>query len=373
MKRIKLVVSDFHIGDGRYFNDGTRNILEDFQYDDQFVAFLYHYSSGEYSDMEVELVINGDFLNLLQINYKGVHTYMMSERVVVEGLRRIVHSHEETFTALRRFAAQPNHSIAYVIGNHDQGLLFENARRYFCEVIGAEVKFYDSHYEFDGIRIEHGHAHEWGSRFNPNRYFLTKGLPEPILNLPWGSIFVAEVMPKLKMERPYIDKVKPFTRMLVWMAFFDTFFGIKALFALIFFALDTLFFKLNYRFIDFNTSITNLFNDITVYPNFDWEARRVLNSNDDIHALIMGHTHVLRYRMYREGKEYYNTGTWNEATNLNIGALGTQVMLTYACIEYPEVQPDVNPETSYDRKSLRPKIKLKEWKGYWKPVIDAAV
>ncbi len=373
MKRCKLVVSDFHIGDGQYFKDGTRNILEDFQHDDQFISFLYHYSSGEYVDAEVELIINGDFLNLLQINYKGVHTYIMSERVVLEGLRRIFSSHKDLFNALRRFAKVPGHSISYVIGNHDQGMLFEAARKYFSQCVDADVTYYDSHYEFDGVRVEHGHMYEWGSRFNPRRYFLTKGLPEPILNLPWGSIYVAEVLPRLKMERAYVDKVKPFTHMLAWMAIFDTWFGIKAFWATVLFVLDTLFFKFNYRFIDFNTTISNLMNDVTIYPKFDWEAQRVLMANPEVHSLIMGHTHVLRYRLFREGKEYFNIGTWNEATNLNMGSLGTQIMLTYAFIEYPEVHPDVNPDTAHDKKALRPKIQLKEWRGYWRPVVDAVL
>src|SRR5579871_1851664 len=129
--RLKLVVSDFHLGRGAYFRDGSRNILEDFHHDDAFISFLHYYSSGAYAESEVELIIAGDFLNLLQINYRGVHTYLMTERIVLDGLRQIVRGHEGLFDALKRFASRPGHAIAYVIGNHDQGMLFERPREYF--------------------------------------------------------------------------------------------------------------------------------------------------------------------------------------------------------------------------------------------------
>jgi UDP-2,3-diacylglucosamine pyrophosphatase LpxH len=361
------------MGLGRYFKDGSRNILEDFQYDDQFISFLKYYSSGEFSSAEVELIINGDFLNLLQVGYKGVHTYLMSERMVLEGLKRIVEAHQQLFDALREFAHIPHHSIVYIIGNHDQGMLFEAPRKYFESVIGQPVKFFDSHYEFDGIRVEHGHMHEWNSRFNPRRLFLTKDLPEPMLNLPWGSIFVAEVLPILKMERSYIDKVKPFSSLLLWMFIYDTVFSVKTAWRIFLFVLDTVVFKFRYRFLDVPTTLSNVLREIQIYPQFEREARRVLKSNSDIHTLIMGHTHVLCYRRFREGKEYFNIGTWNEATSLSPESLGEKVVLTYAHVDYPEVSPDVDPQSAHDQKSLRPKVRLKEWKGYWKPVIDASV
>lgn len=373
MKRLKLVVSDFHIGQGRYFNDGTRNILEDFHHDDQFVAFLQFYSTGDFKNADVELIINGDFLNLLQMNHKGVHTYLMTERMVVEGVQLIVKSHQDLFQSMKEFAAAPSHKITYVIGNHDQGMLFEGPRVFLNQVLGHEVQYFDHHYEFDGIRVEHGHMHDWPTRFNPKKYFLTKGLPEPVLNLPWGSLFVAEILPKIKMERHYVDKVKPFPRLLAWMIVYDTLFAIKTGIRILSFALDTLFLKRRYRFLDINTTIRNLINDVTIYPKYDREAFKILMGNPDLQALIMGHTHVLRYRQYRQGKEYYNIGTWNEATNLSIGNLGTQLMLTYALIEYPEPIQGVNPETTHDQQSLRPKVKLREWKGFWRHEVDAAV
>ncbi|MBI3556819.1 MAG: metallophosphoesterase [Deltaproteobacteria bacterium] len=371
-RKLKLVVSDFHLGRGRFFRDGSRNILEDFNHDDAFIAFLNFYSGGEYVDADVELILNGDIFNLLQINYKGVHTYLMTERIVLDGLRQIVQGHGEFFRALKRFVSIPGHSIVYLVGNHDQGMLFERPRQYMREVVGHDIRFFDSHYEFDGIHVEHGHMHEWPTRFDSQRYFVSRGLPEPILNLPWGSLFVAECLPKIKMERPYVDKVKPFSTMLRWMAVNDTLFAFKTLGRLILFALDSLIFKRRYRYSGLKATL-NIIKEVTVFPTFDREAAKILEINPEIHAVIMGHTHVLRYRQYREGKEYFNIGTWNEATSLSVENLGTVVSLTFALIEYPELPPDVDVATTHDKTVAKPKIRLKEWKGIWRPEIDAAI
>lgn len=370
--KIKLVVSDFHIGPGLYLKDGTRNILEDFQYDDSFTAFLNYYSTGEYFDADVELVINGDFFNLLQINYMGVHTHLLTERIVLDGLKKSLEGHQEMFEAMKKFGKSPNHKISYVIGNHDQGMLFGKAKKYFSQYIEHDVEYYDSHYEFDGIRIEHGHMHEWNSRFDSKRYFVSRGLPEPVLNLPWGSVFVSEFLPKLKMERPYIDKVKPFRQMLRWMFINDIRFAFKTAFKILYYFIKSILFQGERKYFTVRGA-WGLLQNITIYPDYDREARKVLANNSDIHALIMGHTHVLKYKRYREGKEFFNTGTWNEATNLQIGSLGTQLMLTYALIEYPEIPEGLDPATVHDKSLLRPKIKLKEWKGIWRPVVDAAI
>src|SRR3954462_12479451 len=133
LPKYKLVVSDFHLGKGRYFEDGTQNIMEDFIYDREFSEFLNYYRSGIFADAEVELILNGDILNLLQIDIYGVHTHLITERSVIRAVEKIVAGHPDFFHALRRFAATPGHTISYVVGNHDSGMLFSGARGVFSE------------------------------------------------------------------------------------------------------------------------------------------------------------------------------------------------------------------------------------------------
>jgi hypothetical protein len=57
-RTIRLVVSDFHLGKGRYLGDKTKNLLEDFIYDREFAEFLKYYSTQEFETADVELVLN---------------------------------------------------------------------------------------------------------------------------------------------------------------------------------------------------------------------------------------------------------------------------------------------------------------------------
>src|ERR1700733_5256218 len=100
MKKLKLVISDLHLGRGRMLEGGATNSLEEFYFGQKLVEFLHYYCNGEYRDAEVELVINGDFLNFLQVDYRGHHLTVITESVSLEKLKNIVKGHPEVFKAL---------------------------------------------------------------------------------------------------------------------------------------------------------------------------------------------------------------------------------------------------------------------------------
>jgi diguanylate cyclase (GGDEF)-like protein len=364
----KVVVSDFHLGKGRYFRDGTQNILEDFTYDREFSEFLNYYRSGSFADADVELVFNGDILNLLQIDTWGVHTHLITERSVVRAIERIVAGHPEFFQALRRFAATPGHTIVYIVGNHDSGMLFPAAKKAFAAACGAPVNVYDVSYQFDGIYIEHGQQYERFACTDMQKPFITRGLPEPVLNLPWGSLFVAVMLPKIKQERPHVDKVRPFQTFVIWSFIHDIFWSIKTIFAIARFVFDTILFRRRYQIGQGVKATMGLLKEISLYPSYDKIAFRILEEKEDVHTVIFGHTHILRYRQWREGKEYFNEGSWNEVTNLDLNEYGTRTRLTYAFIEYP-----IQASSPGSLEPGRPKVRMKEWKGVWKPEMDIVV
>ncbi|MBC7387491.1 MAG: metallophosphoesterase [Cryobacterium sp.] len=366
-KRFKLVVSDFHLGKGRYFKDGTQNILEDFIYDREFSEFLAYYRTGEYADAEVELILNGDILNLLQIDYYGVHTHLFTDRSQVYAVQKIISGHPEFFMALRRWASTPGHTIAYVIGNHDVGMIFPGAQKTFSGATGSEVRFYPAQYVFDGVWIEHGQQYERFARLNLEKPFITRGMPEPVLDLPWGSLFVAVFMPKLKQQRAHLDKVRPFGDFMVWSILHDFWWAVKAGIGVVLFTLQSLILKTRYQIRKGVSAPWNLWREITLYPAFDKIAFKILDDQIDVNVVIFGHTHVLAYRQYREGKEYFNEGTWNEVTNLHLSEYGTKTRLTYAFIEYP-----IAPENGVTTR-IKPIVRLKEWKGIWRPELEITV
>ena len=327
---IRLVLSDFHLGKGRFLRDGTPNAMEDFQHEDKFVEFLEYYSSKEYAEREVELIINGDFLNLLQTDYLGVNHYLITESKTIYIIRSIMEGHKASFDALRNFAKAKNHKIVYMIGNHDQTLLFPKARLLLLEYIGPNLRFYSDYYEFDGVRIEHGHAYDPISRCDLENYIIEDPMyPEPIFKLPWASLFVASPLPVLKKKHPNLDKVKPFTAYLRWVILYDPLFAIRGgLFLLYsFFRMRSL--KSQHPKLDLNLSFARL-KGITIYPRFASVAKKILKRNKHLHTVIFGHTHVLYYQQWSGGKEYLNTGTWNDFVSLGLGDLGLQCAL-YLC------------------------------------------
>ncbi len=357
--RFKLVVSDFHLGKGPSWRDGSQNFLEDFPRDREFAEFLAFYRSGVFADAEVELILNGDILNLLQMDYYGVHTHLITERATVRAVERIAEGHPEFFEALRRFASTPGHTVSYIVGNHDVGMLWPGARKAFCDACAATGAVYDVSSQFDGVYVEHGQQYERFAGTDMKRPFITRGLPEPVLNLPWGSLFVSVLLPEIKHERPHVDKVRPFQTFLTWTIVHDIFWGLKTLGSVVKFVIDTILFRRRYQIAQGMSGTLGLLKEITLYPNYDKIAFKILEENESVNAVIFGHTHITRYRRWREGKEYFNEGSWTTVTSLDLSEYGTRTRMTYAFIEYPD-------------SAGKPKVRLKEWLGVWRPEVDVA-
>ncbi len=356
MAKYKIVVSDLHLARGRILPDGSTNVLEDFVADRPFEEFLDYYSSGSYFDADVELVLNGDILNTIQVDYRGYFSPILTESVSLEKLRSIVRGHPRFFQALRRFAKQPNHRITYVVGNHDVEMVWEKTQEAFVEAVGVPVQFKNFSYAVDGVHYEHGQQHEAVNRLNPKRMFITKGLKEPILNLPWGSHFVINFIIPIKQERAVVDKVRPWKAFVRWSLMTDFFWSVKTLSraALYFFA--TRFSKSLYRTTNLVTTM-KILKEITVYPSLRKAAQRILEANPDLHTVIMGHTHMPVHVQFPDGREYLNTGTWNEVTSLDLTSFGKGTRFTYALVDYQK-----NP--------ARPHVYLREWRGHWHPDTD---
>ncbi len=362
MKNIKVVVSDFHLSEGKMLPDGTTNPLEEFHFDEKFKEFLHYYSSGEYVNHDVELIINGDFLNFIQTNYKGHHLTAITESISLFKLEVIVKGHPEVFQAMSHFASRPNHRITYIVGNHDQGMLWAKTREYLNDVLGTEVNYKNMVYYFDGVHIEHGHMYEAANRFDPKKFFLKKNLPEPILNLPFGSHFFIDYVMKLKQQNPHIDKVRPFYNFLRWGLFFDTWFLLKALSKLFWYFLQAAIYKDSRKAWSIK-QLFKIFIEGAIFPDLSSAARKILN-DERVHTVVFGHSHVYQYRKWGTNKEYFNTGTWTEVTSLDTSSLGKITKLTYVLIEY------IEPE---DGSAPRPRGRLKEWHGYHRIEEDVVI
>lgn len=358
-KKIKLVVSDLHLGAGRVLEDGRLNLLEEFYFDEKFSEFLHYYTTGQWAEYHVELVLNGDIFNFLQTDYKGFFLTVITEGVTLDQIKRIVKGHPIFFQALREFVAKGN-DVTFVVGNHDQGMLWPAVRNYLNEVInGTQIKYKNIVYYFDGVHIEHGNMHEASNRVDPRKFFLKKDLPEPILNLPFGSYFFIECVMKLKQYVPHVDKVRPFQSMIKWGFVFQTWFTLMGCLNILYYFVKNMVVPDPRRRWRFRT-IFKIFFESAIFPDLSDSAKKILR-DERVHTVIFGHTHVYQYRQFTNDKEYFNTGTWTEVTSLDIESLGRITKLTYVLIEY-----SAEPES-------RARGRLKEWRGYHRIEDDVAV
>lgn len=358
-RRIKLVISDLHLGKGRLLdNESSTNDLEEFLYDQKLIEFIQYYSSGEFQDVDVELIINGDFLNLLQVDYKGHYLTVLTEGVCCEMLQTVLDGHPEVFKSLAKFLEKPGKSVTYIIGNHDQALLWPACREMLNQVLGQPIRYKNIVYFFDGVHIEHGHMHEAANRFDPRRFFLKKDLVEPILNLPLGSLFFLELVLKIKQDYPYVDKIRPFFHMAKWTLFNKPKLFLQAMGWVVSF-LFVGFFKNDPRRNITLKKLAQIAGEHIVLLDLTEAAKQVLK-DPKVNTVIFGHNHVYEYRKWDANKEYFNSGTWTEVVSLDVATLGKITKLTYVYLEY-------NAEMG------RYQGRLKEWRGYHRIEEDVAI
>ena len=352
-RKLKLVISDLHLGKGTYREDGSVNVFEDFRSDGKFAEFLDYHRSGEHAEDEVELIVNGDFFNLLSVDLDGRLNVAITERVAVEKTAAIIRGHPVAFEALRRFASTEGHAVVFIMGNHDPGFLFAGVREVVTAAVGGKHAYVLDSYDFDGVHVEHGMQHEPMNAFNTQRYFVERN-GELSLNLPLGSRYIIEVLNGEKALRPYIDKVAPFRRYFLWALVNDPAIVFKITAKSFDFALRALLKKIPHVDEVSPTEIIERLVLYTAFPTLEREAKHLLTRRG-FNTVIMGHTHVPLYREYARDKVYINTGTWNPMTSLDMGNFGRTEVLTYAHVDWVEG---------------RPRARLREWRGLHRPAED---
>ena len=361
-QKIKIVTSDMHLSAGR-FVDGIQNPHEDFFFDREFCEFLHYFSSGPYGDgCEVELILNGDVLDFLNIPIQGEFVDVVNAETAVEKLHIILQGHAEVTTALQNFLKRSGKRIIYNVGNHDMDFFFPEVRTEFCKIIGgadapAEKIYVNVEKEFleypEGIQIHHGNQFEAVHTTNYQHPFVTDNLPEPILYMPWGSVYVTKIINRLKWERDYLDKVRPAKLFMAFGILFDPIFTLKFFFLSTFYFLHTRFIYNPRRRATLTNTLAIMKEEITPFHGLEDDARSVLDKNPHIHTVIFGHTHGPMQRSYRDGKTYINTGTWTRMINLDLRHLGQSNNLTFALIEFDEKGSSLSS--------------LQEWKGFQHP------
>lgn len=350
---IVLVLSDLHLGKGKYLKNGQLNILEDFLEDEKFFDFCEYYSSGQYEKEPVHLVLNGDILNLIQIDVDGVFTNIIDEEVTVRAIDSIVKGHTRFFDGLRKFLKSPHKKMTYVIGNHDSGMAFKDAQTALKRYVGEDLQFCFN-LQTHGVHIEHGHRFELINTVADVKYFMEGPNGKTILNLPWGSLFCINLLPILRKDRPNIDKVRPLGSYVRWCMIYDFTFFIRMSLVIIKYLLRSNLDENVRENRNIKTSLAIL-KQITIYPLYGKKARAILKKYPEIHTVVMGHTHVQEWERYPENRYYFNTGTWNSIPNLDAAQMEISTRFTYVQIKVDENTNSLITGT------------INTWQGQWKP------
>lgn len=340
----KIVLSDLHLGTGH--SKGAPNFFDDFNDDDRFAQLLARLSSRANGDLE--LIINGDFFDLLKVPVNGLFPEAITEEIGALKVELCLKGHPKVVEALRGFLRERKGNrrcITYLPGNHDMELVFPTVRKLFSKAIcGAElddrVSFIvdrDRYRLEGGVEIHHGHQFEAMNAFDFKRLILSKGLSEPILNLPWGSLFVLQVLNKFKEERPYLDRVKPFWPVMVVGLFVDTRFTLRALANTAYYYARAQTSPLWRNRRPFTKLGRFLLNELNFFEKHEATAQRLFKNDASLKAVIMGHTHTEMVRTYGRGERIYvNTGTWMPMVNLSMESLGERTQRHYAIVRYSD-------------------------------------
>lgn len=345
--KYKIVISDCHLSAGRFF-EGRLNPHEDFYFDDEMCAFFEYFSSGQFGEgpegpVEVELFLNGDFLDFLNVPYQGEFEDAITEDISFYKVEAILKGHPRVMSALRRFASLPGKRITYLIGNHDADLFFPSVRERIIREWDPQGQFPSEkvtiitdcdrvRYE-GGIEIHHGNQFEAVHVLNFKKPLLDAYLEKPVLNIPWGSFYVLKIINRLKWEREYIDKIRPIKVYFFFGLILDPWFTIKFCFLSCYYFLKTRFVYSPKRRSSLRVTAEILKQETDFLLDLEKQARKLLDQESEIKTVIFGHTHKPMNKVYPDGKQYINTGTWTKMINLDWRNFGRQqYCLTFALI-----------------------------------------
>lgn len=183
-----------------------------------------------------------------------------------------------------------------------------------------------------GVEIHHGNQFEAVHVLNFDKPVLKTYLDEPILNIPWGSFYVLKIVNRLKNEREFLDKVRPIRFFVLYGLLFDPWFTIRYIVLSLFYFLKTRFVYSPKRRSSLKVTLDILKQESNLLQDLEKQARNLLDEQGDLQTLILGHTHQPMNKVYPDGKQYINTGTWTKMINLDLRHLGQQYCLTFAFI-----------------------------------------
>lgn len=361
IEKVILVISDIHLGAGAYVN-GKKNFLEDFHYDKELVEFMEYFSTGEYVQKEVELIINGDLFDLLAVPFVPYFDdEYWSEKASLEKLKMILKAHSEVMDAFSQFLKVKNKKIVFIIGNHDGEFVFESLQKLLIDHLDEDVrdKFIiklnsDGEYSpVEGVVLMHGHEYELAHKFDPQKSIIEDKDGQKYFIPPWGSYYVTRVINKFKEQRNHINAVKPIPQFIVNGLIYDPLYTIRFTFANMFYFFMVRFIQFFKQSNNFSDTLKRAGDELELFQDYESYAEDFFEKRPEARALIVGHTHEPRIRHFVDGKTFINTGTWTDMYYLDFEMRDRGSQLPFAQVN---VLNSEDNNTDVD-------INLHVWKG----------
>ena len=344
------------------------------------LSFFDYFSTGKYGStaegdpIRVDLIINGDYFDYLNVPVHGEFEESITEEIALYKTDAILKGHPKVMAALKRFASRPGKRIQYLIGNHDAELFFPKVREMITRAWDPDGAFpstkvevladVDRIHDEAGIEIRHGNQYETGNRMDFQEPFITEDLPEPVLKLPWGSIYVLKIINRMKWERSYVDKVRPLKVFVLFGLILHPIFTLRfVIYSGYYFLKTRIEWVLKRRSGGWKETIGLLKQEARLFQDLEDEARLLHQEMPEVRTVIFGHTHRPMDRVYPDGKQYINTGTWTRMINLDWSGLGQNLRMTFAHVKIEDPVPDSGAEPTDVAVKPHIRAELREWVG----------
>ncbi len=154
------------------------------------------------------------------MRYRGRLVDPPYEDVAVEKMHTIVAAHPVYFDALAVFVRDSNARLDVFVGNHDVFLAWPGVQEVLrVRLAGADaalrgrIRFFDTRRRFElvehGALYYHGHNADVDLRIDPERTIVPPeetGLAAPILNMPYGSYLVSDLLAVVKQRNVLVGR-----------------------------------------------------------------------------------------------------------------------------------------------------------------------
>lgn len=204
--RLVVCFSDIEIGAG--------GVLDDFPHTEWLGELMLAYNRPPFDDLAVDLVFNGDTLDLLKTSIDGKYPVVVDAETALAKLDRVLQAHPDFPRSCRRFLehSRAPRTIHFVIGNHDYELVFDEVQERLRDAIGHEaVTFPGFELNFGDLHVEHGSQDDSMFAVDPERP-LIEHEGRQVLCQPWGAQAIIEVaLPQHELMYD-LDRLKPRNR-----------------------------------------------------------------------------------------------------------------------------------------------------------------